>query len=426
MTGVAGALGARVGAPPADRAGEHGDGPAAPLPDRAPQARAEGEATPDGREDGEERELELSIVMPCLDEADTLATCIAKARRALLEAEIDGEVLVADNGSTDGSQAIARAAGARVVDVAERGYGAALIGGIRAARGRAILMGDADDSYDFLETPKFVAKLREGYELVQGCRLPAGGGRVLPGAMPPSHRWIGNPALTFLVRFWFEAPIRDVYCGMRAFRKDLFERLEQGCRGMEFATEMIILAARDGARIAEVPITLHPDGRKSHPPHLRTVRDGWRTLRLFLTYCPRWLYRYPAGALALSAALGYAAIGTRIVREERTTAFVLVAASLAGLLGLQLALIAELAEAWSERDPGSAPRRIGSLEKNLALALGAVVIGAALAVRPLFGAFPGTLVGALAWIVPGASLVALGVELSVFAFFVHLLGQRRG
>src|SRR6185369_5269630 len=178
--------------------------------------------------------VELTIVMPCLNEADTVGTCVRKATTAIEKMGIHGEVVVADNGSTDGSQAIASEHGARVVPVSAKGYGNALMGGIAAARGRYVIMGDADDSYDFLEIPKFVSKLREGYDLVQGCRLPWGGGTVMPGAMPPLHRWWGNPMFTMMVRWWFRAPIHDVYCGLRRFTKALYDRLDQRCVGMEF------------------------------------------------------------------------------------------------------------------------------------------------------------------------------------------------
>ena len=231
--------------------------------------------------------------MPCLNEADTLAICIEKAQRAMREAGIEGEVIVADNGSTDGSQEIAQRLGARVVPVTEKGYGNALMGGIRAARGKFVIMGDADDSYDFLEIPKFVAKLRDGHDLVQGCRLPSGGGKVMPGAMPTLHRWWGNPMFSWLVQRMFRAPIHDVYCGLRGFTKQLYNRLDLRCTGMEFATEMIIKSSLFEVDIAEVPTTLHPDGRKAHAPHLRTFRDGWRTLRFFLMYSPRWLFLVP-------------------------------------------------------------------------------------------------------------------------------------
>ena len=398
-------------------------GPAAALAPHAPAVLADGRPRAPAAAGPEP---ELSVVLPCLNEADTLATCIEKAKRGLREAGVEGEIVVADNGSTDGSREIAIAHGARLVDVAERGYGAALIAGIRAARGRWVLMGDADDSYDFLELPKFVGPLRAGAELVQGCRLPSGGGRILPGAMPPTHRWFGNPLLTFLARCWFGTPVRDVYCGMRAFDKALFERLEQACTGMEFATEMIILAAREQARTAEVPITLHPDGRIAHPPHLRTVRDGWRTLRLFLAYSPRWLYGHPARVLATCGAAGYAAIALGLVRDDRWAALLLVGASLAGLGGLQAAMFARLADAWHAGREGATAQALGTLEKNLAHGAMVVVIGLVLALRPLIAPHEGERIGeALRWIVPGATLVALGFQLVSFGFFVHLIGLRR-
>ena len=277
--------------------------------------------------------------MPCLNEADTVATCIGKARRALDEAGMRGEILVADNGSTDGSVALAEAAGARVVHVAERGYGAALMGGIAAARGRYVIMGDADDSYDFLELPRLVAKLREGNDLVQGCRLPSGGGRVLPGAMPPLHYWLGNPLFSMLARSWFGSPVRDVYCGLRGFRREFQASLGQRCTGMEFATEMVLKAALARGAIAEVPITLHPDGRRSHPPHLQTFRDGWRTLRLLLLYSPRSVFLLPGVALLVLGLVGYA-IALPGVQIGRITfdAHTLLFASLALIVGMQSVL----------------------------------------------------------------------------------------
>ena len=248
---------------------------------------------------------ELSIVMPCLNEADTIQRCVEIALRALRDHGIDGEVVVADNGSSDGSPELAAKLGARVVFVSAKGYGNALQGGIAACRGRYILMGDADESYDFAEAFKFVEKLREGHELVQGCRLPSGGGRVAPGAMPFTHRWIGNPMFSLMAKVMFRAPIHDVYCGLRGFTKAFYESLQLRCTGMEFATEMIIKASLRGARIAEVPITLHPDGRKAHAPHLRTIRDGWRTLRFFMMYSPRWLFVAPGILLSLLGIFGY-------------------------------------------------------------------------------------------------------------------------
>ena len=208
--------------------------------------------------------IELSIVMPCLNEAETLAGCIEKARIGIERSGVRGEILVADNGSKDDSVRIAQKLGARVVHVKEKGYGNALRGGIQAASGKWIVMGDADESYDFSETDRFVKKFQEGFELIAGCRLPNGGGKILPGAMPFLHRWVGNPLFSRMARHMFGAPIHDVYGGLRGFTRDLYDRLGLQCEGMEFATEMIIKASLHGARIAEIPITLHPDGREMH------------------------------------------------------------------------------------------------------------------------------------------------------------------
>jgi glycosyltransferase involved in cell wall biosynthesis len=259
------------------------------------------------------KDIELSVVMPCLNEADTLEVCIGKAQKAMREIGIRGEVVIADNGSTDGSISIANRLGARVVNIAERGYGAALRGGIEAAYGKYVIMGDADDSYDFLDIPKFVEKLRAGNELVMGCRLPGGGGKILPGAMPQLHRWWGNPMFSAMVRKMFKAPIHDVYCGLRGFTRELYDRLDLRCTGMEFATEMVIKSSLFREKIAEVPITLHPDGRKAHAPHLKTFSDGWRTLRFFMLYSPRWLFLVPGIALVV---LGLIAWGLALPRVE--------------------------------------------------------------------------------------------------------------
>src|SRR5213080_3369543 len=250
--------------------------------------------------------VEVSVVIPCLNEEDTLGSCIEKARQALREHNITGEIIVADNGSTDSSRTIAQQEGARMVMVKEPGYGSVLMGGIAAATGRFVIIGDADASYDFLEIPNIIKKLREGFDLVQGCRLPSGGGSIQPGAMPFLHRWVGNPLFSFLVRRWFHAPINDVYCGLRGFTKAMYNRLDQRCTGMEFATEMIIKASLRSEKIAEVPITLHRDGRLSHAPHLKTFRDGWRTLRFFVMYSPRNLFLLPGLLLVMLGLVGYA------------------------------------------------------------------------------------------------------------------------
>lgn len=235
--------------------------------------------------------MKLSVVIPCLNEIETVVRCVETAWSALKQAGIEGEVIVADNGSSDGSSAAAAAAGARVVVVPGQGYGRALMGGIDAALGDYVVMGDADESYDFRQIPLLLEKLEAGYELVLGCRMPAGGGRILPGSMPFLHRWLGNPIFSFLARWWFGAPVHDVNCGLRGFSKDLYRRLEQRCTGMEFAVEMVARAALLGASIAEIPINLRPDGRKGRPPHLATFRDGWRTLRVLVLLHPRLLFR---------------------------------------------------------------------------------------------------------------------------------------
>lgn len=238
-------------------------------------------------------DVELTILMPCLDEAETLATCIGKARNFLDRTGISGEIVIADNGSTDGSPEIAENLGARVVHIAQRGYGAALAGGIQAARGRYIIMGDADDSYDFSRLDAFVAQLRDGADVVMGNRFAGG---IAPGAMPWLHRYIGNPVLSAVGRLFFRTPIRDFHCGLRGFSRSAVLGLNLRTSGMEFASEMVVKASLAQLDLREVPTTLAPDGR-SRPPHLRSFRDGWRHLRFLLLFSPRWLFLYPGIAL---------------------------------------------------------------------------------------------------------------------------------
>jgi len=240
--------------------------------------------------------LEVSVVIPCLNEANSLAYCVDKAMKAFQAAGLSGEVVVADNGSTDGSIQIAEQHGARVIRVAERGYGAALRAGIAGARGFFIIMGDADDSYDFTDVPRFVEKLHEGNDIVMGNRFR---GEIKPGAMPPLHKYFGNPGLTALLNTFFHAHIGDGYCGMRGFTRSLYDRLDLRSSGMEFALEMVIKSAQIGARIAEIPITLWPD-KRGRAPHLRSFRDGWRSLRFMLLYAPNWLFLLPGTALVLT------------------------------------------------------------------------------------------------------------------------------
>ena len=386
----------------------------------------------------EECDLELSVVMPCLNEADTLATCIEKAQRSLGRLGITGEVIVADNGSTDGSQDIAVRMGARLVHVAAKGYGNALMGGVAAARGTCIIMGDADDSYDFGDLDAFVAALRAGNELVQGCRLPAGGGRVAPGAMPFLHRWWGNPMFSLLARWWFGAPVHDIYCGLRGFRKELFQRLDQRCTGMEFATEMVIKASLYGAKIAEVPITLYPDGRTTHARHLKTFRDGWRTVRFFLMCSPRWLFLAPGTLLVVLAALGYAvALPGLTWRGLTFDAHTLLFASLAGLCGYQSILFAIFTKTFavSEGLLPEDPRmtrffELVTIERGLVISLGALLIGLLLlswAVYEWYLSGFGRLDYArtMRVVVPGATLTALGFQTLLSSFFVSILGMHR-
>lgn len=242
--------------------------------------------------------LEVTILMPCLNEAETLAACISAAKAGLDAAGMPGEIVIADNGSTDGSPEIAESHGARVIRVSERGYGSALQAGMADAAGSFIIMGDADLSYDFSRIAPFVERLCGGSDLVMGCRLPSGGGMIEPGAMPWKHRWIGNPVLTFIGRLLFKCPAHDFHCGLRALTKEAFQKMDLRTTGMEFASEMVIKASLRGLNISEVPITLHKDGR-SRPPHLRSWRDGWRHLRFMLLFSPRWLLLYPGVAALL-------------------------------------------------------------------------------------------------------------------------------
>jgi glycosyltransferase involved in cell wall biosynthesis len=381
---------------------------------------------------------ELSVVIPCLNEADTVADCIERAQKGMRDGGVEGEVIVADNGSTDDSIAIAERLGARVVHVAERGYGAALMGGIAAAEGRYAIMGDADGTYDFLEIPRFVAKLREDFDLVQGCRLPGGGGKVAPGAMPWLHRWIGNPMLTFLSRRMFRAPIHDVYCGLRGFSLEHYRRLDQRCTGMEFAVEMIVKSSLGGARIAEVPITLHPDGRVAHGPHLKTFRDGWRTLRFFLLLSPRWLFLVPGIALMFLGLVGYGlGLPGATVMGARIDVHTLLVASLAILCGYQSILFAIFARTFAATE-GLIPAspflerfyRVATLERGLVLGAVGMIAGTAL-VWAAFAQWRAVDYGDLdyaqtmRWVIPGVTVFSLAFQTVIGGFLVSLLGLAR-
>ncbi|HEX3084827.1 MAG TPA: glycosyltransferase family 2 protein, partial [Pyrinomonadaceae bacterium] len=278
-------------------------------------------------------ECELSIVMPCLNEAETLEVCINKARGFIEKYGIDGEVVIADNGSTDGSQGLATKCGARVVDVVAKGYGSALMGGIRAARGRFIIMGDADDSYDFVNLMPFVEKLREGHDLVMGNRFRGG---IKPNAMPPLHKYLGNPVLTFIGRLLFKSPSGDFHCGLRGFRKESAMELDLRTTGMEFASEMVVKMTLNKKRIAEVPTTLSKDGR-SRPPHLRSWHDGWRHLRFLLLYSPRWLFFYPGLAAIIIGLVTWAYLlpSPQLIKGIRLDVNTLLYGALLLMLGYQ-------------------------------------------------------------------------------------------
>lgn len=376
--------------------------------------------------------------MPCLNEAETLATCIRKAAGALREEGMEGEILIADNGSTDGSQDIATREGARVVDVAEKGYGNALRAGIAAAKGPWVLMGDADDSYDFSRIGPFVERLRQGYELVMGCRLPTGGGTIMKGAMPWKHRWIGNPALTFIGRLFFHSPAHDFHCGLRAFTKEAYGRLHLQTTGMEFASEMVIRATLLGMRIAEVPVTLHPDGR-SRAPHLRSWRDGWRHLRFMLLFSPRWLFLVPGSALSLAGLFGamLLAFGSLELGGVVLDVGTLMGCAMMMLVGAQALWIAVFTRTYAEAE-GLLPRhrRLAKILEHATLEWG-LVAGLMLALAGA-GLFLWALLdwraagfGGISYsdnmrrIIPGSTLILMGIQNMFGSFFMGVLTLKR-
>jgi glycosyltransferase involved in cell wall biosynthesis len=378
--------------------------------------------------------VDVSVVIPCLNEANSLAFCIDKATDAIRKAGLSGEVIVADNGSNDGSVEIAEQHGARVIRVAERGYGVALRAGIAATRGPFIIMGDADDSYDFTEVPRFVEKLREGNDVVMGNRFRGG---IKPGAMPPLHKYFGNPGLTALLNTLFHVGIGDSYCGMRGFTRALYDRLDVRSSGMEFALEMIIKSAQIGARITEIPIILWPD-KRGRAPHLRSFRDGWRSLRFMLLYAPNWLFFLPG---ALLAAMGLAlviwllpgprAITPRITLDLHTMIFGVIFT----LMGAQILSIGAFAKVFSyaerfDRNTVSLKRvlRRVTLESGL-------LLGGALFLTGLAGCAWITWQWAASGFGPlhevrqvlfWSMWLFLGVQVIFASFFLSMLGISRG
>jgi glycosyltransferase involved in cell wall biosynthesis len=378
------------------------------------------------------RAVEVSVVMPCLNEAETLASCIQKAQSAIEKDGLSAEIIVADNGSTDGSQAIAKELGARLVPVARKGYGSALIGGIEAARGEFVIMGDADDSYDFTAIAPLIEKLRGGFDLVVGNRFRGG---IERDAMPWLHRWIGNPVLTLISHLFFHTPVGDMHCGLRGFRKDAFARMRLKATGMEFASEMVFKASLKGMRITEVPVTLRPDGR-TRAPHLRTWRDGWRHLRFMLLFSPRWLFLYPGIALfAIGLIVGAALeIGPVKVGPFGFDISTLLLAGFCCLIGYQLVVFAVFTKVFAMREGFHPPNaayaamfRYVRLETGLVLGLLMVVLG-----------IGGLILAVLSWqvlgfgvldprttmreVIPAAVLLTLGVQTVFASFFLSILG----
>jgi hypothetical protein len=379
--------------------------------------------------------VELTIVMPCLNEAETVATCVGKAMGFLAESGIDGEVIVADNGSTDGSQRLATGAGARVVAIKDKGYGNALMGGIAAARGKYVIMGDADDSYDFTSLMPFVTELRKGYDLVMGNRFKGG---IEPGAMPKLHKYLGNPVLSFIGRLFFPSAIGDFHCGLRGFSKEGALALGLQATGMEFASEMVVKATLWGQKITEVPTTLKKDGR-SRPPHLRSWRDGWRHLRFLLLFSPRWLFFVPGLALFVLGLIAGAVIEAGPVSIGSVTFDVdtLVAASAMVVIGFQGVLfwlftrVYAGAEGFLPNEPG-VQRLLGrlSLERGLLLGLAIGLAGLGGLIFSIVnwggsGFHNLNYEHALRSVIPSATALIVSCQLILGTFFLSILGIKQ-
>ena len=375
---------------------------------------------------------EVSIVMPCLNEAETLEQCIRDAQQGLLSAHCDGEVIVADNGSTDGSLLIAERCGARVERVPLRGYGAALFFGIRSARGQFVIMGDSDQSYDFSHLAPFIDRLRGGDDLVMGNRFRGGIDR---DAMPFKNRYLGNPTLSAIGRLFFRAPIRDFHCGLRAFTKSAFDRMDLRTTGMEFASEMVIKATLLGMRVSEVPTTLRRDGR-SRPPHLRPWRDGWRHLRYMFLCSPRWLFLYPGAAImAVGVAVGaWLFLGPRRIGGAVLDVHTLVYASAAILIGYQSMLFAIFSRVFAAQHgllPASrhlerAFRHI-TLETGLLAGLVLVLAGLGLSIAAVLrwratGFGPLDVESTMRVVTLAAVSLTVGVQTIFASFFLSVLG----
>lgn len=365
--------------------------------------------------------IELSIVIPCLNEAETIETVIAKALDALNHANISGEVVVADNGSTDGSQALAENCGARVVPIPQRGYGAALIGGITAAQGRYVLMGDADDSYDFTAIQPFIDKLREGYDLVMGTRMK---GTILPGAMPPLHRWLGNPVLTAIGNLLFRTHISDYHCGMRAFKRETIQTLGLRTSGMEFATEMVAKSALNHLTMTEIPIIYHPDGR-SRRPHLRTWSDGWRHLKFMLLLSPTWVFIQPGTLLTLIGVIGLVATlltaPAPIDDPFNRSLSAQLLFSIAVLIGTQIVIFGVLSRLYASKMGLLKTTPFWeTLADRMSLDTG-LIAGGIVAVLGLVGIGAALSAGSLSTLIVGLLVLVLGTKLVFLSFVVSLI-----
>jgi glycosyltransferase involved in cell wall biosynthesis len=379
--------------------------------------------------------IELSIVMPCLNEAETIAGCIRQARRSLSENNINGEVIIADNGSTDGSRDIAVKSGARVVEIAEKGYGSALAGGIAAADGEFIIMGDADGSYDFSRLTDFVDKLRQGYDFVIGNRFQGG---IYPQAMPFLHKYLGNPVLTGIGRLFFKAPVGDFHCGLRGFKKTALEKLDLRTTGMEFASEMIVKAQLQNMRVTEVPTTLAPDGR-SRKPHLRTWRDGWRHLRFMLLYSPKWLFFYPGILLLVIGMIGglWLLPGSRTVAGVTFDIHTLLYCSAAVFIGFQSILFAAFYKIFALTENLQPPDpvfnrlfKIFTLERGLITGCLLLILGLAVSFYAV-GIWGSESFGdlnpqqTLRLVIPAVLSMILGCQIILSSFFLSILGINR-
>ena len=375
-------------------------------------------------------QYELTILMPCLNEAETLETCIHKAQTFLKENNVNGEVLIADNGSTDGSQDIARRNGARVVDVPTKGYGAALIGGCNAALGKYVIMGDSDDSYDFLNLMPFLEKLREGYDLVMGNRFKGG---IEKGAMPFSHRYIGNPVLSFIGRLFYPSKIGDFHCGLRGYNTERMRSIDLRTTGMEYASEMVVKSTLNNFQITEVPTTLKKDGR-SHAPHLSTMKDGWRHLKFLLMHSPKWLFLYPGIFLSVLGIvlMGILIAGPLTIGKVTFDFQTLLYSSAMLLLGVNMMLFSAYTNTYAQTT-GFIPtkerkrsKRFFTVEKGIIFGILLFVLGIVASIisvnvwsKSSFGALNAT--ETMRIIIPAFTCIVLGAQLIFASFFIGIL-----